>query len=121
MSKLKPGTGEVTRHGDNKQNEHGAGSRPSPFEKSHGPNTAQNKVQGVAWKSKANPNPPNQAEIKNRAPSSPVTRPNEPGSDKNRVLQKEASPAGRNSSNSTYTAPRKEGSSDPMERGYTKP
>jgi len=37
------------------------------------------------------------------------------------IAQVEIQPAGRNSSSSRYTAPRKEGSSAPFDCGYTKP
>ena len=37
-----------------------------------------------------------------------------------RVIQGEAKPAGRNSSSSTFSAPRKDGGTTPAECGYTK-
>ena len=49
----------------------------------------------------------------------PVTRPNSPDSTKNRVLLTEGST--KHSGAGKFTAPRKEGSHDPAECGYTKP
>lgn len=125
MSALKKGTGDATHHGDNKQNERGPGATNHPFEKSKGPNTSQNMVDASKWKSRANPNPPNQGEAKNTAPKVHMTPKINEGTGgqadgAKRVINGEAKPAGRNSTSSTYTAPRSEGSKDPMERGYTK-
>lgn len=72
-------------------------------------------------KSTANPPAPVLAEAKSHKAGAPKTVPNRPGSASGHVLQSEAKPAGRNSSSSRYTAPRKEGSHNPLECGYTKP
>lgn len=58
------------------------------------------------------------AEAKGGGGKPPVTKPNSPDSTRNRVIVSEASGAKHNA---TFTAPRKEGSMNPMECGYTKP
>lgn len=74
-------------------------------------------------KSTANPNPPNLKEISPRGkgiPSNPPQAAAKTGGSKAAVIQTEIKPAGRNSSSSTFTAPRKGDSGDPMHCGYTK-
>ena len=70
-------------------------------------------------KSSTNPAAPLLEEGKPRGAKAPVTRPNSPDSTANRVILSEGKPAGRSSSSSTFTAPRKEGGSAPFECGYT--
>lgn len=53
-----------------------------------------------------------------RGKQAPVTKPNSPDSTRNRVIITDASGAKHSQ---TFTAPRKEGSMNPMECGYTKP
>lgn len=78
-------------------------------------------TKGPLKKSGANPNPPMLEEGKPRGKGMPPTRPNLPGSEKNHVILTEAKPAGRNSTSSTFRAPRGGESHDPAECGYTKP
>lgn len=68
-------------------------------------------------KSGANPEPPLIKDADGHK-GSPVTRPNSPKSESNRVIYSDASPS---KSSSTFKAPRKEPSCAPMDCGYTKP
>lgn len=111
MSALKKGTGDVTHHGDNKQNERGSGVTNHPLKKST-----------------VNPVQPNVAEGKAHAASAPKIAPQatekKGGSEgRHTVIQTEKKPAGRDAAigKSTFQAPRKDGGNDPLERGFTKP
>lgn len=70
-------------------------------------------------KSTTNPAAPLLEEGHPRGARSPITHPNSPDSTANRVILSEGKAAGRNSSSSTFTAPRKEGGHSPYECGYT--
>jgi len=67
-----------------------------------------------------NPPPPNVDEARATRPGMP-SEPAGPASTRGRVILSEAKPAGRNSSSSTFTAPRREGGGSAAELGYTKP
>ena len=103
---VKPGTGQSSSHGLNRQNERGAGVKNNPLKKSM-----------------ANPNPPNVAEAKpaskgvKMAPKINEGTGGQPDGAK-RIIQNEASPS---KTSSTYRAPRSNsGGSDPYETGYSK-
>jgi hypothetical protein len=107
MSKLKAGTGDVTHHATNKQ-----------FGKGPGAHNVELK------KSPVNPNPPLRAETPAMHKGKGVgpARPTKPQvDDERRVLQDEKAAAGRNSTHSTFTAPRKDGPHDALQQGFTKP
>lgn len=111
------------------QNERGPGAGAhKPFiSPSSRPGDVGAKVDSAAWKSKANPNPPNVAEGKNHyAKGVPMAPKINEGTDgqpdgAKRVINTEVKARGRDSTRSTYTAPRKGDSHDPMECGYTRP
>ena len=67
-----------------------------------------------------NPTPPNVDEISATRPGMP-SEPAGPNSTRGRVILSEAKASGRNSSSSTFTAPRREGGGSAAELGYTKP
>ena len=74
-------------------------------------------------KSTVNPPAPLLAEKSPRGkgiPGNPPTAREKTGGSTAAVLRTEIKPAGRNSSSSHYTAPRKECGSSPFECGYTK-
>jgi len=100
--KLKNGMGDASEHPENRQNERGAGVTNTPLKKSP-----------------TNPEQPSVREAKARAPSTPVERPNEPLGKRGHVAQDEIAAKGRNSTGSTFRAPRKEGSREPTEAGFT--
>src|SRR5689334_15908355 len=103
---VKPGTGDSTQHGDNRQGSNGPGVKNVPLKKST-----------------ANPQPPSQQEGKPHAAGAPKHAP--------QAKAKSGNSEGRNTvavveghtskTSSTYRAPRSEGSSNPVECGYTKP
>ena len=77
---------------------------------------------GPLRKSTVNPQPPVLTEGHPRGKGVSSAAPTKVGSmGGGRVLVDEAKPAGRNSTDSTFTAPRKEPSHNPAECGYTKP
>lgn len=107
--KPKVGTGAASQHGTNKQFGKGPGVTNVPLKKST-----------------ANPQPPMLAEAKPRGKSVPMAPKINAGTGGSpdgakRIINTEAHPAGRNSSSSTFRAPRVEGSGSDLERGYTKP
>jgi len=109
MSSVKPGTGASTQHPMNRQRENGPGVKNVPLKKST-----------------ANPQPPSLQEAKPRAKGVPMAPKINAGTDgkadgAKRIINTEAKPAGRNSTSSTFRAPRSEGSGSDLERGYTKP
>jgi hypothetical protein len=108
MAGTKPSTGKTTEHADNKQFERGSGVKNVPLKKSP-----------------VNAEPPNQMEAKPRGKSVPMAPKINEGTNgqadgAKRVISTEAKPAGRNSTQSTYRAPRGSESSNPVECGYTK-
>jgi len=101
MSNLKPGTGDATRHPTNKQNGGGKGVTNVPLKKS-----TTNKAAPLL--KEANPAGKN-------VDKAPKINAEAMGK---RVIQGDAKP---NKHVSTFTAPRKEGSHDPLMAGYTRP
>ena len=117
---VKPGTGQSTQHGDNKQNERGTGAKDNPFTRG-AINTGE--VSGNKWKSRVNPNPPNVAEGRNTAPKVHQTPKINEGTGgqpdgAKRVINTETK-AGKSGTN-TYTAPRSSGGGSATDLGYTK-
>lgn len=107
--KPKPGTGAVTQHATNKQFGKGPGVTNHPLKKST-----------------ANPEAPSLKEASPRAKGVPMAPKVNEGTDgkasgAKRIIQTEIKPAGRNSTSSTFTAPRSGESHDPLQCGYTKP
>ena len=78
-------------------------------------------TKGPLRKSSANPPPPLIEEGKPRGKGMGSAAPTTPTSTAGRVLLSEGKPTGRDSSDSTFRAPRKEGGMSPAECGYTKP
>lgn len=72
-------------------------------------------------KSTVNPSADLIKDVSATKPKPHVTPKINQGADGKRVIHAETKPAGRNSSSSTFNAPRKEGSHDPLTCGYTKP
>lgn len=70
-------------------------------------------------KSAVNGDAPMVREAKGQGARPIVTRPNSPASTRNRVIVE--GPGAGKSAKSTFTAPRKDGGSDPACCGYTKP
>lgn len=127
---VKPGTGAVTQHGLNRQNERGAGVKNQPFEPASarkGNDSKATKVDSTKWKSNANPNPPNVGEAKNTKPKVHMTPKINEGTGgqpdgAKRVINTENKTAGRNAAvgKSTYKAPRNDSIGSPVDSGYTR-
>lgn len=105
---LKKGDGAVTQHGTNKQFGKGPGASNTPLKKSS-----------------TNPTQPNIQSVKGHggsAPKSPPQATAKQGNDTGRhtVLLTEKKAAGRDSTKSTFTAPRKGDSSDPLQAGFVR-
>lgn len=103
MKGAKPGTGDASQHATNKQFGKGPGATNVPLKKST-----------------VNPQPPLLIDAKPRGKSVPMAPKINAEGNAKRVIDAEASPAGRNSSSSTFNAPRKDNGSNPVELGYTK-
>lgn len=104
MNKPKPATGTVTEHGDRKQFGKGPSVSNTPLKKSG-----------------TNPEAPLLREKAPHGAKSPVERPNQPLGTNRHVAVDEAHPAGRDSTSSTFRAPRGGESHNPVDCGYTKP